>query len=75
MSTRLTTPKNFLETISAPARRALVGAGITTLKDLARFSEKELLALHGVGPSALPLLRTALRRAGEGFKKKTLRYK
>jgi len=75
MSSRSTTSKNFLDTISAPARRALVGAGITTLKDLSRFSEEELLALHGVGPSVLPPLRTALRRAGTGFKKKTLRYK
>lgn len=74
MSSRLTTSKNFLETISAPARRALVGAGITTLKDLSRFSKEELLKLHGVGPSALPPLRTALRRAGLHFKI-TLRYK
>lgn len=75
MSSRSTTSKNFLDTISAPARRALVGAGITTLKGLARWSEKDLLALHGVGPSALPPLRKTLRRSGLTFTKNTLPHK
>ncbi len=58
----------FIEGLSAPARRALLGVGIDTLKKLARHSEKDVLALHGMGPSALPKLRAALNDAGLAFK-------
>ena len=50
--------------LSAPARRALERAGITTLARLARTSEAQLLALHGVGPTSLPVLRAKLADAG-----------
>jgi uncharacterized protein YdhG (YjbR/CyaY superfamily) len=59
---------DFLSTLSAPARRALEANGITTVERLAEFPEKEILALHGVGPSAIPKLRVALDGAGLGFK-------
>jgi predicted RecB family nuclease len=58
----------FVEGLSAPARRALQGAGVTSIKALARQTERGILALHGMGPSALPKLRAALRAAGLGFK-------
>lgn len=58
----------FLATLVAPARRALEGAGITTLAQLASRSEGELLALHGLGPSSLPKLRKALAAAGLSFR-------
>ena len=57
----------FLALLSAPARRALEGEGITTLAQLATYSEKELLKLHGLGPSAIPKLRSALESAGLNF--------
>lgn len=53
----------FLATLSAPARRALEHEGITTLKRLAEFSEKDILKLHGVGPATIPTLRKALQDA------------
>jgi DNA-directed RNA polymerase alpha subunit len=53
--------------LSAPAHRALANAGYTTLEQLSRISEKQLLALHGVGPKALPELRSALADAGLSF--------
>ena len=43
---RVRTP---LPRLAAPARRALAAAGIRTLEDLAGWSRRELLALHGVG--------------------------
>lgn len=46
--------------IGRPATRALAGAGITTLDDVAVRSEQELLALHGVGPKAVRILVAAL---------------
>ena len=58
----------FLQTLAAPARRALENAGISNLKKLARYSEDEVLALHGFGKSSLPKLRDALKKAGLSFK-------
>ncbi|MES2436777.1 MAG: DNA-directed RNA polymerase subunit alpha C-terminal domain-containing protein [Patescibacteria group bacterium] len=53
--------------LSAPAQRALLNAGIDSLKKLSRYSEKEILALHGMGPGSLPLLRAALKKEGLRF--------
>ncbi len=58
----------FLSLISAPARRALEGKGINTLQLLCQYSEKEILKLHGIGPSAIPKLREALKSEGLSFK-------
>jgi len=54
----------FLSMLSAPARRALENAGISTLKKLAAKSEKELLQLHGFGKTSLPILKKALSEKG-----------
>jgi predicted RecB family nuclease len=61
--------QDFLKTIAAPARRALDGIGVKTLMQLARFTEAEIAALHGMGPNAIGKLRAALRTAGSAFKK------
>lgn len=53
--------KGFLSLVSAPAKRALEGAGIKTLKQLSKKSKKEILALHGIGPSAIPVLEKELK--------------
>lgn len=59
-------PENdFLGTLSAPARRALENQGILTPQQLSRYTEKEILKLHGMGPASLPRLREAL--SGEGL--------
>lgn len=55
--------------ISAPARRALDNAGISTLKQLAEWTEKDLLKLHGMGPGTMPKLRKALEEEGLAFQK------
>ncbi len=54
--------------ISAPAQRALENAKIKKLKDLAQWSVKELSALHGIGPSSIPILKSALKKKGLCFK-------
>ncbi|KLN36701.1 hypothetical protein FB00_02260 [Cellulosimicrobium funkei] len=46
--------------IGRPATRALAGAGIVSLSDVAPLSDRELLALHGVGPRAVRILREVL---------------
>lgn len=58
----------LLSRIGAPARRALEGEGITTLAELATYSEAEVLALHGVGPSTMPELRAALDENESSFR-------
>ena len=53
--------------LGAPAQRALMNAGLHTLVDVTRVSERFLLAQHGFGPSSLPKLRAALAGAGLTF--------
>ncbi len=47
-------------TIGRPATRALLAAGISTLDQVAARTDEELLALHGVGPRAVRILREAI---------------
>lgn len=58
---------DFLLLLSAPARRAMENAGIQTLQQLANYSQKEILQLHGIGKTSLPVLAKALEAAGLGF--------
>jgi len=55
--------------LGAPAFRALHNKGIKNLKSLTRFSEEELLSLHGFGPKALRLLKQTLKANGMTFLK------
>jgi DNA-directed RNA polymerase alpha subunit len=58
----------FLSKLSNPARSALEAKGITTLTELATYSEREILKLHGMGPRSIPTLRKALMDVGLSFK-------
>ena len=55
--------------LGAPARRALENAGITTVTQLSKKTKKEILGLHGMGPSSIPKLEEKLRAEGLGFTK------
>jgi hypothetical protein len=48
--------------VGAPARRAFDAAGYKTLEELLAANEDDLLALHGVGPRALRILREEAER-------------
>jgi predicted RecB family nuclease len=62
-------PKDsFLALLAAPARRALEREKIKTLEDLAKWNEKDILNLHGIGPSSIPKLKKALNDNGLSFK-------
>lgn len=63
-------PAEFYSLVSAPARRALERAGIISLTQLAKRTEKDLLAMHGMGPNAVLKLRAALKEKGSTFQKK-----
>lgn len=58
----------FPKDLSAPALRALLNAKITTLQKMTGYTEKEILALHGMGPSSMPKLRDALEKKALKFK-------
>jgi hypothetical protein len=58
----------FLSSIAAPARRALENNNINALKKLSKYSEADILKLHGMGPGSIPTLRDTLKRAGLSFK-------
>lgn len=62
--------RGFLSTLSAPAMRALESKKIKTVKQLSKFSEAEIRQLHGIGPSTIPKLRSALKSEGLSFKNK-----
>lgn len=48
---------NLPKAIGRPAASALLAANITSLNQVAKLSDKELLKLHGVGPKAVKILR------------------
>ena len=62
----------FYSKLSAPARRALEAKSILLIEQLACYTEKEILQLHGIGLSSLPILKKALADAGLSFKKQKL---
>ncbi len=57
----------FPKGVSSPALRALASVGVGRLDQVTRFSETELLALHGMGPKALGLIKAALRAQGKSL--------
>ncbi|PDZ64471.1 hypothetical protein CON30_21475 [Bacillus cereus] len=58
----------FLSLLSSPARNALEHHGIHTIEELSKYSEKEILKLHGMGPASMRKLRKALEENGLSFK-------
>ncbi len=53
--------------VMSPAKRALLGAGLLTLDDVAQWRREDLAALHGVGPRALELIDAALAATGRRY--------
>lgn len=56
-----------LPRIGAPATRALAAVGVTTLEQVRGWTAPDLLALHGVGPMAVSVLREVLADRGEAL--------
>lgn len=53
--------------LSRPALRALEHANIRSMSQLAQRSESEIMALHGMGPKGVRLLKQALGQQGRRF--------
>lgn len=56
--------KMELPKISKPALRALDSINVKTLEDVAKFTEAELLALHGFGPKGIRILKEVMDNHG-----------
>lgn len=54
--------------IGQPAQRALKEVNIVTLIQLCDYTETELLALHGIGPKAIRILKEFLVKEGLYYK-------
>jgi DNA-directed RNA polymerase alpha subunit len=53
--------------LSNPAQRALANSGITTLDELSKLTEAEIMKLHGIGKSSIPTLKAAMAQKGLSF--------
>jgi hypothetical protein len=58
-----------LQALAKPAQRALVNNSIFTARDLAQWTQSNILELHGIGPSAIPIMRKCLKKQKLRFKK------
>ena len=59
----------FPSGVGGPALRALAGAAVRSVGDLAEWTEADLAKLHGIGPKALGILRDALETSGRTFRR------
>lgn len=64
----MTIENEFPTTLGTVAPRELAAHGITRLDQLTDLTERDLLAIHGVGPKAVRILREELRARGLGFR-------
>ena len=55
--------------LAAPARRALIDDGLFQLSDLRKTSLAAVKELHGMGPNAIRILTTAMKKADLSFRK------
>jgi hypothetical protein len=54
--------------LAKPVQRALINNRIYSLADLAKWRLEDLTELHGIGPAAVPLLKSTLRSNRLAFK-------
>lgn len=60
----------LLQKLAKPAQRAIQNEGITTIEQLAKYSEKELSELHGIGKNAMNIIKQTLIENGLLFSQK-----
>lgn len=58
-----------VEGIAAPAKRALAAAGVTSVADLARFTEAEVKAWHGIGPRVMVALNALMNEQDVSYRR------
>jgi len=58
-----------LPRIGGPATRALNRLGVTAMRQLAGYSENQLLELHGFGPKAMKIIKAEMASRGMSLRK------
>lgn len=58
---------NPFDKLARPAQRALAGAGIKTLEQLAELTETQFMLLHGIGKNALYTILSAMAEKNISF--------
>ena len=58
----------FVDGLSALAQRALVSKNIINLEELSKFTKTEILAIHGIGKTTIPIFEKALTDNNFTFK-------
>jgi len=58
---------NLFQKLAKPAQRAIQSAGITTVEQLTKYSEKEISELHGIGKNAMNIIKQTLNENGLTF--------
>lgn len=69
MSSDLESLTDFPIGMGKVAPRQLIASGIKDIKATINYTEKELLAIHGVGPKAMRILKEELAKNGLELKK------
>jgi DNA-directed RNA polymerase alpha subunit len=62
---------DFPPTMGKVAPRELAANGIYTLQQTTQYTEEELLAIHGVGPKAVRIIKEELAKKELNLKKPT----
>ena len=57
----------LLNKLATPAQRAILNAGISTIEQLSKYSEKEVSELHGIGKNAITIIKQTLNENGLTF--------
>ena len=55
--------------LAAPARRALIDEGLYKVSDLRKYSLDAIKDMHGMGPNAIRILITAMKKSDISFRK------
>jgi hypothetical protein len=55
--------------LAAPARRALIDEGLYKVSDLRKYSLDAIKDLHSMGPNAIRILITAMKKSDISFRK------
>lgn len=63
----MTNQSDFQKILAKPVQRALAGVNIETLEQLSKYSEAEIMELHGIGQNAFKKLQEALSDNGLSF--------
>lgn len=54
--------QKLLDSLSKPARNALLDKNIDSFVKLKKLTDKDILAIHGIGPKTIPLLKDYLAK-------------